>query len=225
VYHRIAAASAAIGARCLRRRVVGASIWGTIAMMPMLRLAAPALALMLAAPAFALMLAAPAAAACTDDVCGSLQTILVARSGNFAKLKGKPTVDARGDQVWQGTHGIGNLIGTCYVYKRGEGGRYEYRCDSSAFGAQPQSADKARQIAAEVKAALRFADPAVVWFEDSASRALADVDGFKGTEGWYGGYARTKAMVVRVETVISDATGNATIVTIFAKPLTRRDLK
>ena len=56
-------------------------------------------------------------------------------------------------------------------------------------------------------------------------RALADVEGFKGTEGWYGGYAKNMAMVVRVETVISSATGNATIVTIFAKPLARRDLK
>ena len=64
-----------------------------------------------------------------------------------------------------------------------------------------------------------------VWFEDPASRALADVEGFKGTEGWYGGYAKNKAMVVRVETVISSATGNATIATIFAKPLARRDLK
>jgi hypothetical protein len=118
------------------------------------------------------------------------------------------------------------LINACYVYKRGEGSRYEYRCDSSGFGAQPpQSAEKAKQIAADVKAAFQAADPAVVWFEDPASRALADVEGFKGTEGWYGGYAKNKAMVVRVETVISGATGNATIATIFAKPLARRDLK
>lgn len=181
--------------------------------------------LRLLAPALALTFAMPALADCTDEVCASLQKILVARSGNFAKLKGKPTVDARGDQVWLGTQAIGSLIDTCYVYKRGEGSRYEYRCDSSGFGARPQSAEKAEQIATDIKAALQAADPAVVWFEDPASRALADVEGFKGTEGWYGGYPKRKAMVARVETVVSSATGNATIVTIFAKPLVRRDLK
>jgi hypothetical protein len=181
--------------------------------------------LRLAAPALAMMLATPAMAECADEVCASLQKILAARSGNFAKLKGKPSLDTRGDAVWLGTQAIGTLINTCYVYKRGEGARYEYRCDSSAFGAQPQPAEKAKQIAADVKAAFQAADPAVVWFEDPASRALADVEGFKGTEGWYGGYAKNKAMVVRVETILSNATGNATIVTIFAKPLTRRDLK
>jgi len=40
-----------------------------------------------------------------------------------------------------------------------------------------------------------------------------------------GGYAKNKAMVARVETIVSSATGNATIVTIFAKPVVRRDLK
>jgi hypothetical protein len=173
-----------------------------------------------------LLLTGPAWADCSDDVCVSLQKILAARSGNFAKLKGKPTVDTRGDEVWQGTQPIGSLINACYVYKRGEGARYEYRCDSSGFGAQaPQSPEQAKQIAANVKAAFQAADPAVVWFEDPASRALVDVEGLKGTEGWYGGYAKNKAMVVRVETIVSSATGNATIVTIFAKPLVRRDLK
>ena len=75
-----------------------------------------------------LLLTGPAWADCSDDVCVSLQKILAARSGNFAKLKGKPTVDTRGDAVWQGTQPIGSLINTCYVYKRGEGARYEYRC-------------------------------------------------------------------------------------------------
>lgn len=179
----------------------------------------------LLAPIALLSLAGPASAECTNDVCVSLQKILAARSGSFAKLKGKPTVDTRGDAVWQGTQVIGNLINTCYVYRRGEGARYEYRCDSSGFGAQPQSAEEAKRIAADVKAAFQAADPAVVWFEDPASRTLGDIEGFKGTEGWYGGYPKNKAMLVRVETVISAATGNATIVTIFAKPLTRRDLK
>jgi hypothetical protein len=139
----------------------------------------------------------------------------------FRKAQGQ----AHRRQVWQGTQAIGSLIDTCYVYKRGEGSRYEYRCDSSGFGAQPQSAEKAKQIATDIKAALQAVDPAVVWFEDPASRALADVEGFKGTEGWYGGRAKNKAMVARVETIVSGATGNATIVTIFAKPLVRRDLK
>ena len=177
-------------------------------------------------PIALLLLTGPALADCTDEVCVSLQKILTERSSNFAKLKGKVTVDTRGDAVWQGTQPIGSLINTCYIYKRGEGARYEYRCDSSGFGAQPlQSPEQAKQIAADVKAAFQVADPSVVWFEDPASRALADVEGFKGTEGWYGGYAKNKAMVARVETIVSSATGNATIVTIFAKPVVRRDLK
>ena len=177
-------------------------------------------------PIALLLLTGPALADCTDEVCVSLQKILTARSSNFAKLKGNATVDTRGDAVWQGTQPIGGLINTCYIYKRGEGARYEYRCDSSGFGPQPlQSPEKAEQIAADVKAAFQVADPSVVWFEDPASRALADVEGFKGTEGWYGGYVKNKAMVARVETIVSSATGNATIVTIFAKPVVRRDLK
>jgi hypothetical protein len=182
--------------------------------------------LRLLVPMVTLMLATPAYADCADDLCGSLQKILAARSGNFAKLKGKTAVDPRGDPVWQGTQPIAGLIDACYIYKRGEGARYEYRCDSSGFGTQPsQSAEKVKQIAASVKAALQAADPTLVWFDDPASRSLADIEGFRGTEGWYGGYAKNKSMVARVEIVVSDATGNATIVTVFAKPLTRRDLK
>jgi hypothetical protein len=177
-------------------------------------------------PMVTLLLAAPASADCTDDLCGSLQNILQARSGNFAKLKGKPAVDPRGDPVWEGTQPISGLVKACYIYKRGEGARYEYRCDSSGFGTLPsQPAETVKQIAASVKAAFQATDPTLVWFEDPASRALADIEGFRGTEGWYGGYAKNKAMVARVEIVVSDATGNATIVTVFAKPLTRRDLR
>jgi hypothetical protein len=182
--------------------------------------------LRLLVPMITVLIAAPAYADCADDVCGSLQKILAARSGNFAKLKGKTAVDPRGDPVWQGTQPIAGLINACYIYKRGEGARYEYRCDSSGFGTQPsQSAEKVKQIAASVKAALQAAGPTLVWFEDPASRSLADIEGFRGTEGWYGGYAKNKSMVARVEIVVSDTTGNATIVTVFAKPLTRRDLK
>ena len=144
----------------------------------------------------------------------------------FRKAQGKATVDPRGDPVWQGTQAIGGLINTCYVYKRGEGARYEYRCDSSGFGAEPsQPPEKAKQIAEAVKAAFQAADPTLVWFEDPATRALAGIDGFQGTQGWYGGYVKNKSMVARVEIVLSNVTGNATIVTVFAKPLTRRDLK
>ena len=175
---------------------------------------------------FSLLLAPPAWADCPDDVCGSLQKILAARAGNFAKIKGKPAVDPRGDPVWEGTQAISGLIDACYIYKRGEGSRYEYRCDSSGFGTLPrQSTEQVKQIAASVKAAFEATEPNLVWFEDPASRALADIEGFRGTEGWYGGYAKNKSMAARVEVVVSDATGNATIVTVFAKPLTRRDLK
>jgi hypothetical protein len=175
---------------------------------------------------FLLLLARPAFADCSDDLCGSLQKILAARSGSFAKLKGKPAIDPRGDPVWEGTQAVSGLINACYIYKRGEGSRYEYRCDSSGFGTLPrQSTEKVKQIAASVKAALQAAEPNLVWFDDPASRALADIEGFQGTEGWYGGYAKNKSMVARVEIVVSDATGNATIVTVFAKPLARRDLK
>jgi hypothetical protein len=182
--------------------------------------------LRLLVPIFTLLFAAPASADCADDLCGSLQKILAARSGNFAKLKGKPTIDTRGDPVWEGTQAISGLISACYIYKRGEGSRHEYRCDSSGFGTQTsQSTEKVKQIAESVKAAFQAVEPNLVWFEDPASRALADIEGFHGTEGWYGGYAKNKSMVARVEIVVSNATGNATIVTIFAKPLTRRDLK
>jgi hypothetical protein len=130
-------------------------------------------------PIVALMLAAPAYADCAGDLCGSLQKILAARSGNFAKLKGKPAIDPRGDPVWDGTQPISGLINACYIYKRGEGSRYEYRCDSSGFGTlTSQSPEKGKQIAASVKAAFQAADPTLVWFEDPASRALADIEGF-----------------------------------------------
>ena len=85
--------------------------------------------------------------------------------------------------------------------------------------------EKAKQIAEAVKAAFQAADPTLAWFEDPATRALAGIEGFQGTQGWYGGYVKNKSMVARVEIVLSNVTGNATIVTVFAKPLTRRDLK
>ena len=140
--------------------------------------------LRLVAPILGLMLATPALADCTDEVCGSLQKILAARSGNFAKLKGKATVDPRGDPVWQGTQAIGGLINTCYVYKRGEGARYEYRCDSSGFGAEPsQPPEKAKQIAEAVKAAFQAADPTLVVVRRSGDARARGHRGFSRNAG------------------------------------------
>jgi len=176
-------------------------------------------------PILMLMLSAPAFADCSDDICGSIQKILQARSSNFAKFKGKPGVDPRGDALWAGTQTIPGLIDYCYVYKRGESSHYEYHCDSSGLGTQPpQSLEKGKQIAERAKSALQSADPKLMWFEDPAARALGDIDGFQGTEGWYGGYA-TKKISVRVEIVGSGSGGHTVRVSVFAKPLSRRDLK
>jgi hypothetical protein len=168
----------------------------------------------------ALVLPTAALADCADDACNAVQKILAAR-GSFAKIKGKPTLDPRGDPVWEGTQPIGDLIKACYVNKRGEGSRYEYRCDTGPM----RSAEKAKKIADEIKAALQAADAKLVWFDDPAAAALAAIDGFHGTAAWYGGYAKDKAMLAKVELVISDSAGSAVIVTVFAKPITRRDLK
>lgn len=170
---------------------------------------------------FALLVSVPARADCSDEACSSIKKILDARSGDFAKIKGKPALDPRGDPVWEGTQAIAGLIDYCYINKRGEGSRYEYRCDSQAS----RSREKAKKIADCVMTALQSAEPQLVWFDDPAALALADIEGFRGTEGWYGGYAKNKSMLVKVEIVVSEATGSVTSVTIFAKPLTRRDLK
>jgi hypothetical protein len=170
---------------------------------------------------FALIIAVPAFAECGDDACRSIQKILEARSGNFAKIKGKPALDPRGDPVWEGTQAIAGLINACSINKRGEGSHYEYRCDSPTS----HSPEKAKKIAESAKAAFQAADPMLVWFEDPAARALADIQGFHGTEGWYGGYAKNKAMPVKIESVVSNAAGSTAVVTVFAKPVTRRDLR
>ena len=175
---------------------------------------------------FTLLFSAPAFADCVDDVCGSIQKILLARSSNFAKLKGKPGAAPKDDPLWEGTQTIPGLINYCYVYARGEGSRYEHRCDASGLGAQASlPLEKAKKIADGLKTALQSAEPQLVWFDDPAALALADIEGFRGTEGWYGGYAKNKSMLVKVEIIVSEATGSVTSVTIFAKPLTRRDLK
>ena len=180
-------------------------------------------------PIFAVTLSAPAFAECADDVCGSIQKILAARSGNFSTIKGKPGRDPRGDPIWEGTQPIAALTNTCYIYKRGEGSQilshYEYHCEApGAAAASTLTAEQAKQIAERLKAAAQTADPKIVWFEDPAARALADIDGYRGTEGWYGGYAKNKIML-KVGTVVSAAVGSSAVVTVFAKPLVRRDLK
>jgi len=174
----------------------------------------------------ALTLPTVALADCPDEACASVQKILAARSGSFitssfAKIKGRPTLDSRGDPAWEGTQPIGALIKSCYVYRRGEGSRYEYRCDTGPI----QSRATAQKIADDAKAAFVAADAKLVWFDDPATASLAAIEGFRGTEGWYGGYAKNKAMLVKVELVVSDAAGSAVLVTVFAKPVTRRDLR
>jgi hypothetical protein len=173
----------------------------------------------------ALLVAVPAFADCTDDACGAIQKILQARSNNFAKLKGKPGSDPRGDADWEGTQTIPGLINYCYVYKRGENSRYEYRCDAAGMGTQAfLPLEKAKKIAESVRAAFQSVDPKTVWFEDPAARALASIDGFQGTEGWYGGAAKTK-LTAKVEIVGSGSGGHTVSVSVFASPLSRRDLK
>lgn len=89
-----------------------------------------------------------------------MQKILQARSDNFAKFKGKPGIDPKGDALWEGTQTLTGLIDYCYVCKRGESSHYEYRRDSCGLGTRaPQSLEKAQQIAESVKTAFQSADP------------------------------------------------------------------
>jgi hypothetical protein len=158
---------------------------------------------------------------CSDEACSAIQKILNARAGNFAKIKGKPGLDPRGDPVWEGTQPIAGLAAHCYIYRRGEGARYEYRCNSETSA----SPEQAKTAADAVKAAIQSVEPNIEWLEDPAVRNLADLDDFKGTQGWYGGFDKNKTVVVKVEAVASVAVGSTTIVTFFAKPITRKDLR
>jgi hypothetical protein len=169
----------------------------------------------------ALLVPFPALADCTDGACISLQKILDARSGNFSKIKGKPTLDQRGDPVWQATQPIAGLIGSCTINGRGENARYEYRCDS----APSQSIEDTKKLTAAVKAAFQAAEPNLLWLEDPQAAALGEIDGFHGTQGWYGGFSKNKTVAAKIEQVVSETTGSTTVVTVFAKPITRRDLK
>ena len=171
---------------------------------------------------FALLtVSAPASADCSDAACASVQKLLQARPGNFAKVRGKPALDPRGDPVLQGTQPIAGLIDYCYINKRGEAGRYEYRCETQAS----ESLDKSKQIAAAVKAAFKAVEPNIEWFDDPATVSLAELEGFHGTEGWYGGFPKNKTVIVKIATIASGNFGSVTSVTLFAKPLPRRDLR
>jgi hypothetical protein len=174
---------------------------------------------------FVLLSSSPAFADCTDDACRAIQKILQARSGSFSALKGKPGRDRRGDPLWEGKQSIPGLIDHCYVYPSGEGSRYEYYCDAAGLGADTSiSLEKAKQIAEGLKTLLQSADPKLIWFADTAAFALANVDGFEGSEGWYGGYSKDK-LAVKVG-VFGPAPGNTTVfVKVFVKPLKRRDVK
>ncbi len=169
----------------------------------------------------ALIVSFPAFADCTDETCASIQKILDARSGNFSKIKGKPTLDPRGDPVWEGTQPIAGLTGSCFINRRGENARYEYRCDSPAS----HSLDDTKKLTDAVKAAFQIAEPNLVWLDDPQAAALGEIDGFHGTQGWYGSFPKNKTVAAKVEMVVSETTGSTIVVTVFAKPITRRDLK
>jgi hypothetical protein len=172
-----------------------------------------------------LLFSAPAFADCVDTVCGSIQKILQARSSSFSKLKGKPGGDLIGDPAWAGTQAIPGVTDHCYVYKHGEGRRYEYRYIASELGTEASaSLEKARQIGETLKAVFQSADPKLLWFADPDAFALANIDGFQGTEGWYGGYSPKKLMM-KIKVIASSSTGSEVEVAVFAKPLARRDLK
>jgi len=172
-----------------------------------------------------LLFCAPAFADCVDTACGPIQKILQARSSSFSKLKGKPGVDPIGDPAWAGTQGIPGVTDHCYVYKHGEGRRYEYRCIASGLATEASaSLEKARQIGERLKAVFQSADSKLLWFADPDALHLANIDGFQGTEGWYGGYS-PKKLAMKIKVIASRSTGSEVEVAVFAKPLARRDLK
>ena len=177
----------------------------------------------------ALLFPVAAYADCANELCASIQKIFDARSGNFAKLKGAPGHAPRGDPFWQGTLTISGLLNYCRVYARGEGARYfsryEYRCDSSESGtAATLPLAEAKVLADRIKSAIQSADSKLVWFDDPDAGALAKIEGFEGSQAWYGGTAPSK-FEVKVAVFGSAAGGSSVAVTVFAKPLVRRDVK
>ena len=183
----------------------------------------------LLALALALLFPAAASANCANEVCASIQKIFDARSGNFAKLKGAPGHAPKGDPFWQGTLTISGLLDYCRVFARGEGSRYfsryEYRCDSSELGtAATLPLAEAKVLADRIKSAIQSADLKLVWFDDPDAGALAKIEGFEGSQAWYGGSAPNK-LEVKVAVFGSAAGGSTVTATVFAKPLARRDVK
>ena len=169
----------------------------------------------------ALIVPFPALADCSDPACVSIQKVLDARAGNFSRIKGKPTLDLRGDPVWEGTLPIAGLISSCSINRRGENRRYEYRCESAPL----QSLDDTKKLVEAVKTAFAAAEPNLVWLDDPQAAALGEIDGFHGSQGWYGSFPKNKTVAAKIELVASETTGSTTVVTVFAKPITRRDLK
>jgi len=138
-------------------------------------------------------------------------------------------VAPKGDPMWQGTLTIPGMLNYCYVFARGEGSRfwsrYEYRCDSSELGsAATLPLGEAKLIADRLKAAIHSANPKLVWFDDPDAGALANVEGFEASQAWYGGTAPNK-LEVKVAVFGSAADSSTVTVTVFAKPLARRDVK
>jgi hypothetical protein len=173
----------------------------------------------------ALSFSTSAYADCTDDVCGALQKILQDRSGNFAKLKGKPSTAPKGDQGWEGTQPIPGLINYCFVYARGAGTPYEYRCDTSGLedsGWLP--VEVARKMTAKIKAAFQSADPKLTWYDDLTSLDLAKIEGFEASQGWDGGDAPNR-LIAKVSIFGSEATGTSVSVIVLAKPVARPEMK
>jgi hypothetical protein len=168
--------------------------------------------------------ATPACSACRDDNCRAVETILKARGSNFSAFKGRPGRDPHGLEIWDGKQAIAGLIDTCYVYRRGETGNYEYRCDAGALGNKALPRERAQKIADAIKAAVTASDPGIVWFTDPTVLNLADVEGFEGSEAVYGGYSKDK-LVVKVEIVGSPAEATAVEFRVFARNYKRRDVK
>lgn len=173
----------------------------------------------------ALLFPAAAYADCANEVCGSIQKIFEARSGNFGKLKGKPGHAPKGDPFWQGTLTIPGLLNYCRVYARGEGARYEYRCDSSEAGTDATlPLAEAKVIANRLKSAIQSADSKLVWFDDPDAGALAKIEGFEGSQAWYAGTAPNK-LTAKVAIFGAASNSSSVMATVFAKPLVRRDVK
>jgi hypothetical protein len=146
--------------------------------------------------AFTLMFSAPAFANVRATYSARCKKFFRPAQTISQNSRASPTLIREAMRCGKEPQTITGLMDYCYVYKRGESSHYEYHCDSSRLGTQaPQSLEKAQQIAESVKTAFQSADPKLVWFEDPTALALANVEGFQQTVGWYGGYATKKIVV------------------------------